>query len=522
MTFDTAPDPWSDSEWLVHGHRDPAVFTMPSPDDRFDVIVVGGGLAGLLTATLLAADGAHLLVVEAGRIAGRTTGHSTAKLTALHGAVYQKLRKGKGAEAARHYAAANQLAVDQLRGLLDTLEIDAGLATAVAYTVAHAEDGASTIAAELDAAQAAGLPVYATSETDLPWPIHSAVALGGQAHIDPVACCAGLVRHLRATGTTVVEGARVTAIEEEHDHCVVHIGDARLRADVVVQATHLPVVDPALLAGRTRPERSYVVAGPLVTGTPAPQGMYLSTDGGWSIRPRHGAGDDWVLVGGEGHLMTEGIATLEHYERLAAWARQWMGIEVQRRWSAFDYVSTDGVPYIGRLSPGSTRRFVATGFAKWGMSTSMVAARILGDSINGRPNPHAALFDASRVTATIGKDMVRNNAQVMKHFLGDRIKARSSAEAAAEPAPGTGVVVRQGATPVAVSCASDGTVTRLRAVCTHMGCVVQFNDGEQTWDCPCHGSRFALDGSVIDGPATSPLEPAIERDDAPEAPAQAG
>jgi glycine/D-amino acid oxidase-like deaminating enzyme/nitrite reductase/ring-hydroxylating ferredoxin subunit len=483
----------------------------PGDDDvirmqGIDVLVVGGGMAGVCTAMHLHERGASVALVEAGEIGGRTTGHTTAKITALHGAVYHTLRSGRDHDVAVAYASANRRAVTDLRSLIERHDIDCDLTEATAYTCASTAEGVVRVEAEAEAAGAAGLPVRLTTETDLPWEVDLAVALDGEAHFHPVRFVRGAVERLRAASVPVVEGVRVLRIDEDRHGCTVRLeGDRTLRVGRVVQTTHLPVTDPAFLAARVRPERSYVVAGPAPR---VPAGMYLSTDQGWSVRPAPGR-PATVLVGGEGHPMVEDVSSEERYERLFGFATDTLSVDVTHRWSAFDYAPVDGLPFIGRLTPRSHRRFVATGFHKWGMSFAMVSARILGDLLDGTPNDHADVFDATRVVRTIGVDIVRNNAEVAVRFVGDRL-------AAIEPAPdlraGEGSVTLVGRHPVAISRDTSGTLRSVRATCPHMGCVVKFNDGDQTWDCPCHGSRFALDGSVLDGPATDPLEPA----DAPE------
>jgi nitrite reductase/ring-hydroxylating ferredoxin subunit len=201
-------------------------------------------------------------------------------------------------------------------------------------------------------------------------------------------------------------------------------------------------------------------------------------------------------------MIDEGSAA-EHYHRLTSWATDRLGIDVHHRWSAFDYAPVDGLPFIGRLAPGSHRRFVATGFRKWGLTTSMVAAAIIADEIAGRTHDAAELFDATRQVSTVGRDIVTNNAKLAVRFIGDRIRTRS--EGADDVDPGAGQVVRRGRRMVAMARTADGVQHTLDARCTHLGCVVKFNDAEQTWDCPCHGSRFALDGTVLDGPASQRL-----------------
>jgi len=482
-----------------------------------DVVVVGAGLAGLCTAWQLHEDGLRVVVLEARRVGTRTTGHSTAKVTALHGAIYGELERGKGPEAASLYAAANSAAVLRLRSLVEELGIRCDLTPATAYTCAQDASGASTIEREAAAAARAGLPVEVVHPTELPVPVHVAVALADQHHIDPAACCRGIVAALRAAEVAVLEGCRVLGVEERRDGCTVRVAVAdgepvELPAGLVVQATHLPIVDPALLAGRVRPERSYALAGPSPHRV---DGMYLAADAGWTIRPWTPAardvpgspGERWLVVGGEGHPMTHHVHTAEHYTRLEAWATDRCQVEPRHRWSAFDYVAVDGVPFIGRLSPGSSRRFVATGFGKWGMSTSVVAAGIIADLVASRPNPYAELFDAARLVPTLGRKVVVNNAEVATRFVGDRLRSLAATAGTDDLLPGEGRILRDGRRPVAVARGEDGVVHRVSATCTHLGCIVQFNDGDQTWDCPCHGSRFTLDGNVLDGPASQPLAP---------------
>lgn len=472
--------------------------------DRNDVVVVGGGLAGLLTAWRLRATGRSVTVIEAGALASRTTGHSTAKVTALHGTVYQRLMRGKSADAAAAYALAQRQGLDDIRRLVTDLGLDCGFADAVAYSCATTPEGIELVEEEVRAAAAAGLDVYVTDSTELSDAFGldvTACALGGQAHVDPVALCDGLAVALRERQAVIVEHTRVDAVDEDDDGCTVQVGGRALRAEHVVLATHLPIVDPAMLAGRCRPERSYVVSGPVHRPVTI-RGMYLSVDEGWSIRPADGTGRPPLLVGGEGHSMVDDVESAEHRDRLSTWARAHLGVEPEAVWSAFDYVTTDGVPFIGRLASRSSRQFVATGFGKWGMTNSAVAARLVTDQIDG----HAAhpLFDATRVLATLGTDVVRNNAKVVRRFVMDRVRAGSTED---DLAPGEGEVVREGARHVARARALDGVLHELDAACTHLGCIVGFDAGEQTWNCPCHGSRFAIDGDVLDGPAVTPLRP---------------
>jgi glycine/D-amino acid oxidase-like deaminating enzyme/nitrite reductase/ring-hydroxylating ferredoxin subunit len=492
--------------WWLDGRRPLDAGTPTEVASGWDTVVVGGGLAGLLTAIRLADRGARVAVIEARAVADRTTGHSTAKVTALHGAIYHTLVAGKGLDVASEYARANQRAVEEMARLIREEQIECDAVSAVAYTCA--ESDVQTLERELDAAMACGLPASWSVPTELPFPVAGAVGLPDQLRIDPAALCAGLVVALRARGVSVYEGRRVDEVTEDATGCTLAGVGFSIRSETVVLATHLPIVDPALIAGRAVPMRSYVVAGEPTAA--APVGMYLAVDAGWSVRatgPAIGQTPDApptpLLIGGEGHAMVDSVESGPPLARLERWATERFGMTVTHRWSAFDYQPVDGVPFIGRLGPRSDRRFTATGFGKWGMSTSMVAADVMADLIDGRPNPTAPILDPGRLLPTVTRRAVTHNAKVAKRFVADRAGAAITSRADLEP--GTGVVVRRGTGFVAQARDTSGVRHTLDAACTHLGCLVRFNTGEQTWDCPCHGSRFTVDGEVLDGPASEPL-----------------
>lgn len=492
------------SIWLAGAGRRSATQATVDLPDRVDVVIVGAGLAGLCTAMACHHDGATVAVIDAGPIAGRTTGHSTAKLTALHGLTYDRLTREKGEETAAAYALANLAALDRLRQWIRTMRIDCDLVEATAYTCAATSGGVSAVEAEVVAASRAGLPVEYVDRTELTLPVAGAIALARQGHFNPVAFAFGLAERLRSGGAHVLEHSLVTDIEETSSGCVVRGPGLEIACDAAVITTHLPIVDPGFLAGRVRPERSYVVAGPVAAGLP-PTGMYLAHDAGWSMRPGSSAHGPTLLVGGEGHSMTDHVDGDSHYAELRTFATDQLGVDVRYQWSAFDYATTDGLPFIGRLAPHSHRRYVATGFGKWGMTNSMVAGTLISDAIAGRDNPHRSIFDATRILPTITRDLVRNTAEVAARFIGDRLKARPQPDHT--PGPGEGILVRKGTKTLAVARDRSGELHTVNAACTHLGCIVAFNHAEQTWDCPCHGSRFTIAGTVLDGPAKSPLQP---------------
>ena len=441
-------------------------YRAPVDGQEVDVVVVGAGIAGLLTATLLARGGATVRVLDRDEVGGVATRNTTAKVSALQGTKYRKITSAAGRGAAAAYAAAQVDAVAGLRGLIDDLGIDCARTDAAAYTYAAEASSEPVGRAELAAARGAGLDVEWVTDTELPFSIAGAVRLDGQFHVDPGRLCAGLAATLPAG--SIAEHTTVTGVDEDGDGCTVSSeAGEKLRAGHTVIATQAPIVDPGLLANRCTPKQSYCLAAR--TAGPVPEGMYLSCgDPTRSLRPAFVDGATALVVGGAGHLMGDPAATPERWDELTAWATDRFGpVEVTHRWATHDLVPTDHVPFIGRLGPGATRRWVATGFAKWGMTNAYVAARLLTAGIAEETVDWAATFDATRIRRTLNRQMLSIGGTTTTHLFLDRIARR--------PEPR----------------------------CTHQGCVLRADTALGTWDCPCHGSRFAADGTVIQGPATT-------------------
>jgi Rieske Fe-S protein len=261
---------------------------------------------------------------------------------------------------------------------------------------------------------------------------------------------------------------------------------------------------------------SYAVAAD-VSEAAAPRGMYLSSDQPTrSIRstPSNDA-RRILIIGGEGHKPGLEEDTRRRYEALERFLAERFDVDrVEHRWSTHDYTPVDGLPYIGRLTRGSRGVYVATGFAKWGLTKGTLAAMLMTDAIQGRPNVWAELYDAKRLKPLASaKTFAKENGQVALQLVGARLKGRRTPEEV-ELAPGEGSVVRVGRKHLAMYRDEGGTFRTLSARCTHLGCLVEWNTAERTWDCPCHGSRFAATGNVIEGPARSALR-AEARGDSP-------
>ena len=403
---------------------------------------------------------------------------------------------------------------------VDNLGVDADFERTPAYVYAESEDDVDDLRDEAAAAQRVGLPATVTESPDAPFEVAGALRFDDQAQFHPR-------KYLLAVAEAVDDGCghvfeETRALDlEAGSPCQVETDRGTVTADDVVVASHFPFDDPAGYFARMHPARSYLL-GVEIEGS-LPDGMYLgSASPSPTFRPAGGE-EDLLVVGGQSHKPSvDGPAASERYRRCEAFAREHFEVEsVRYRWSSHDYVPVDGVPFVGPLAPGKDDVYVATGFAKWGMSGGTAAGMILSDLIVEGSSPRADVFDPMRFVPSAGSplsdslravssgaEFVEENATVATRWVGDRAKALLSAGDDDDLLdPGEGAVVRRRGRPVAVHRDGSGELHASSAVCPHLWCIVEWNDAERTWDCPCHGSRFDCDGTVERGPALEDLSP---------------
>ncbi|WP_410649708.1 FAD-dependent oxidoreductase [Amycolatopsis sp. cmx-4-54] len=491
--------------------------TAPAPDrtgtplpSEVDIAVLGGGIAGLTTAYRLARAGRSVLVLEAGRLAAGVSGHTTAKISTQHGLKYATLAKTKGSEAAATYAYTQAAALDWIAAATAELGIDCGFTRADSFVYTTHPGTIESLEREAEAAAEAGLPASYVTEVDLDVPALGAVKFASQAHFHPRRWLLALADEIERAGGTIVEGVRAEGVDELGG-TTVRTSSGDVRASEVVVTTHYPVFDRGLFFARLDPVRDLVVAGP-VEGDRPPQGMYLDADTHHSVRSYLKDGVPYAVVGGEHYRVGDSVDVESRYERLASWASEHAAVpRVTHRWSAHDLSTLDSVPYVGRYHPASHHLWVATGFGQWGMTGGTAAGLLLADLLTGRDNPSAGLYDPNRFDLRSAISSVENNATVAKFLVGDHLSALRKPAAVDEILPGEAKVTRDGGELVAAYRDPGGELHAVGAHCTHLGCLVAFNNAEKTWDCPCHGSRFGLDGSVIQGPAVRALPKKRER-----------
>lgn len=451
-------------------------------DMKTDIAVIGAGMAGILIASALQGAGRRVVVLEAKRIAGGQTRNTTAKLTCQHGLLYEKLIRTLGEEKARQYAQANAAALMEYRRIIADRNIDCELEQRDACVYGS---NAAQLRKEAEAAAALGLPAFFVEETKLPFPTAGAVCFANQAQFHPLKFLQAISEPL-----TIYENTSVQSVEE--NQLITTRG--RVQAEQIVFACHYPFVNfPGMYFARMHQERSYVIA---LENAARMDGMWIGAEqGAYSFR-NYGP---LLLLGGGGHRCGENSAG-GRYNLLRQQAARWFpGSREVAHWSAQDCVTADSVPYIGPYAASRPNWYVATGFQKWGMTSSMVAAMLLRDRICGKENPWAEVFDPGRFDEKTLTGLAQESVQAVKGLAKQLFQI--PAEAAKELTPGHGGVVFWKGKKLGVYKDESGALWPVDIRCPHLGCQLEWNPDERSWDCPCHGSRFDYRGKLISGPA---------------------
>ena len=416
-------------------------------DLHVDVLIIGGGMAGVLTAYRLHQAGVDYALCEAETLGSGTTMNTTAKITSQHGLVYAKLIRAFGEQKAKLYYRANEEAIEAYRTLCRSIDCDYEQKDNWIYTL----DDAEKLKSECSALQKLGIPARREDTLALPFETAGAIRFSNQAQFHPLRFLCGISEGLRVFAHT-----RVRELKKRTDGIVAVTNGGTVYANRVIVATHFPFLNKhGAYFIKQYQHRSYVIA---LEHAQRVDGMYLDdNETGFSFRTYR----DLLLIGGGSHRTGKPGGGYRELKRFAE--RQYPCATVRYAWAAQDCMTLDSVPYIGRYSAGTDGLYVATGFNKWGMTGSMVAAGLLCDLMTGTKNPYEELFSPSR---TMLRPALFSNA--FEAVL--------------------------------------GLITPTVPRCPHLGCALRWNAEEHSWDCPCHGSRFSADGALIDNPATGDLK----------------
>jgi len=471
-------------------------------DASVEVAVVGAGITGLTAALLLARAGRRVAILEADRVGGGTSGATSAHVTEVSDAPYTQLIEKFGEDGARAFAGAYRQGAHWIATEARGLRCDYRETPAYHY----AEAAADVAALEEDAAAARRLGVRAEPVRDVPLPfaVAGGVRYPGQAQFQPVRYLSGLARRFRQAGGEIFERTRVVVWEELEGSVSVATERGTVAARQLVLATHTPP-NVNLVQSELGPYRSYLVLARLRNGVP--HGLFWDSEDPYHyIRAvPHGDGE-LLLVGGEDHKSGQEEDTAERYAALERYTRDRFAVAaVEARWSAQLFEPADGAPYIGR-SPFSEQVYLGTGYSGVGLVGGTVAGLLLSDLLLARSNPWAELFDSTRIKpiAAAGR-IAAENLDAAAWFVRDRVSG--GAVSSADDVPrSAGRLVETDGEKLAVYRDPQGELHALSPYCTHLGCIVHWNEAEESWDCPCHGGRYTPDGAVLSGPPTAPLE----------------
>lgn len=425
-------------------------FPQLKKDLKADVLIVGGGITGILCAFMLQKRGVGCVVVEAGRICGGVTQNTTAKITLQHGLLYNKIIDKYGLEKAKGYFLAQNEALESYRQLCR--EIDCGFEIRDSFV--YSCDSRREIEEEANALRKIGCPAVVKEQLELPFETRGAVCIANQAQINPLKLLSALVQDLRIYENTRVLNWKAGEVTTDR---------GKIRAEKVIIATHFPFLDRyGAYFLKMYQHRSYVLA---LKNVPAMKGMYVdASNKGLSFRSYQGL----LLLGGGGHRTGKNGGNWQELSRFAE--KYYPQAEEVCRWATQDCITLDGIPYIGQYAKNAPSLYVATGYNKWGMTSSMVAATLLADMVEGRQNAYAQVFAPDR--GLLHPQLLINGFETAKNLL----------------------------TPTAPRC-------------PHLGCALKYNPQEHSWDCACHGSRFSKDGTVLNNPANTPLTRKIKFSD---------
>ncbi|MBV8929805.1 MAG: FAD-dependent oxidoreductase [Mycobacteriaceae bacterium] len=486
--------PWAPSS-LAEGER------------SADVVVVGAGITGLVTAVLLARSGRRVLVLEARTTGAVTTGNTTGKLSLLQGTKLSKIAAKHGQKVARAYVEGNREGQAWL--LRECGEHGIAVQREPAYTYAQSGGGVQSARDEFDACKAAGLAVEWDDDADVPFPFQGGVRLDDQAQFDPIPFLDRMIRELHNHGGRLVEQARVLRLSGRGDgvRLRVRVGESRDEIDVdagkCVLATGIPILDRGGYFARVKPSRSYCIAYYVPGHVTRP--MFISADSPTrSVRYAPVADGERLIVGGAGHTVGREKHPSASLDELSSWARiHFPGAVATHHWSAQDYTPVDQLPYVGPILPGDEKVYIATGFDKWGLTNGAAAALALAGRILGGRMDWADAFaswsrhELSGITTALQANL-EVGYEMAKGWVAPAVRPQRPLADGAGEVSGPPWRLRG-------RCVADGKEHQVSPVCPHLGGIVNWNDADRAWECPLHGSRFAPDGTLLEGPATRDL-----------------
>ncbi len=491
---------WSSfSEIRDHPHLDKNITT--------DVAVIGGGITGVSTAKLLANRGLDVVILESRKVGGGTSSHSTGNLYITIDKILSSLQSKYDNDVIRDVADSRTQALKQMGDWVNKDDLDCDFREVPWYLYTDHEQSAEKIDREFEAAKEAGLSILRAEDNEIPFASRKAIKIPGQNQINPMRYVQELAQTLPAEWCRIYEKTQVFTVEEQENACLLKTPGGEVTSKYVVHATHTPkgIMMVQTLLG---PYREYGIAC-RAEEVNLPDGIfwgYHEQGKKFSTRNYSRNGENYVIVVGESHKVGQAEDNADNIKKLEKFAEKYFGIhKAEYRWGGQHYRPADLLPYIGPRKKNSNE-FIATGYSTDGLVYGTLAGMIISDLITGKENRWAELYSSTRSQPLkAAPKFMEENINVAKEYLKDLAGFVGESDME-DLKTGEGRIVEKEGHKLAVYRHEDGKLEVVSAVCTHMGCTVNWNNAEQSWDCPCHGSRFQTDGTVLEGPAYEPLQ----------------
>jgi len=494
------------SLWIETIKSDNISFSSLNKNIDTDVCIIGGGITGISTAYLLAKAGLKVCVLEKNKIAHHTTGNTTAKITSQHGLFYEYLLDTYSKEFAKGYLEANQKAIENIKQIIEENNISCDFERQDNYVYTDSEEELEKIKNEVKVVNALGLDAQYVEKLDVPFSAKGAIKFPNQAQFNPLKYVYGLLNKITENKGEIYENTKVYDVKKEKDMYITYTEEYNVTSKYVVLASHYPIINvPGFYFLKMYQEASYIIG--IETNAPLFEGMYINTKVPiTSFRTAIYKGKKILLIGGSDHKVGAEQDLSKCYDNLEKVAKTlYPDAKVLFRWQTQDCIPLDKIPYIGEFSNMMPNFYVATGFKKWGMTSSNVAANIIADKILGKENPYENIFTSTRLkpikNGTEFVDMIK---QVSNSLVIDKFKKVE--ETLNEIEKDEEKIVEIDSTKVGVYRDKEGKYFAVKPVCSHLGCELSWNNLEKTWDCPCHGSRFDYKGKSLYDPSIKDLQ----------------
>ena len=481
----------------------------PSLDENLniDVCIIGGGITGISCAYHLIKNNLKVCILEKDKIMKKTSGHTTAKITSQHGLIYKYLFDSYGKDYAKKYLESNQEAISNIKNIIDLENIDCDFEYQNNYIYTTDINNVKKIKDEIQTLDKLDFNTRFLDKINLPISdVKGAIEFNHQAQFNPMKYAEGLCDYITNHSGLIFENSKVMDIDKSGNKYKIFSNEKTVTAKYVIIATRYPVINfPGFHFLKMYSEMSNIVAAE--TSLPLFKGMYLNSDmPTYSFKTAVYNGKRILLVGGFNHKTGAKIDLSNSYTLLEEKTRQlYPDAKILYKWNTHDSISLDKIPYIGEFSIFYPNVYVATGFKKWGMTTSNVAANIITDKILGKENIYSKIYNSRRLHPIKNRkelgNMIKESSYSLFFNKLDLPKATPK-----DIEPGEGKIVNDNGKKVGIYKDENGNEYRIIPKCMHLGCELSWNNLDKTWDCPCHGSRYTFEGKLIYGPSKKDLK----------------